>query len=142
MKGEGRTQRFIIIQQLKQQVSPLMKRRMPTEGGQEPLFNPRRNTDLDPHGKGIQSLHLDPILLSDGMTNKVSPHPDPQAGMAEPDITINQEAVPTPSHRKSLCLEEGQHPVSGGLGDHVQPTGDHLIEGEDLHFILHAGSLD
>ena len=31
-------------------VSPLMKKRMPVEGGQGPLFN----TDLDPHGKAFQ----------------------------------------------------------------------------------------
>ena len=115
---------------------------MPTEGGQGLLFNPRRNTNLDPHGKGIPSLHLDPILLSEGMTTEVNPDPDLQAGMAEPCVAIDQEVVPTPSHRKGLHLKEDQHLIPGGLGDHVQLTGDHLIEGEDLHLILHAGSLD
>ena len=62
--------------------------------------------------------------------------------MAKPGITVDQEVVPTPSHRKGLCLKEDQHLVPGGLGDHIQPTGNHHIEGEDLHLILHAGSLD
>ena len=85
-------------------VSPLTKRRMPAEGEQEPLFNPRRNTNLDPHGKGILSLHLDSLLQSEGMTNKVNP--DLQAGMAKSGITVDQEAVATPSHRKGLHLKE------------------------------------
>ena len=84
-------------------------------------------------------LH-NPLLQSEGMTNEVNLYPDPQAGMTKPGITVDQKAAPTPSHRKRLCLED-QHSIPGGLGDHVQPT-DHLIEGEDLHLILHAGSLD
>ena len=114
-------------------VSPLMKRRMPAEEVQGPLFNPRRNTNLNPHRKGVPSPHLDPLL-------RVNPDPDLQAGMAKPGVTVDQEAVPT--HRKGLCLEEDQHLIPGGLGDHIHPTGDHLVEGEDLHLILHAGSLD
>ena len=75
------------------------------------------------------------------MTNKVNPDPDLQAGMAKPGVAIDQEGVPTPSHRKDLRLKGNQHLTLGGL-DHVQLTGDHLIEGEDIHLILHAGSLD
>ena len=76
------------------------------------------------------------------MTNKVNLDPDLQAGKAKPGIAIDQEAVPTPSHRKGLHLEEDQHLIPGGLGDHIQLTGNHLIAGEDLHLILHTGSLD
>ena len=76
------------------------------------------------------------------MKNKVNPDPDLQAGMAEPDVAINKEAVPTPSCRKGLHLRKDQHLITGGLGDHIQLTGNNLIEGEDLHLILHAGSLD
>ena len=36
----------------------------------------------------------------------VNPDPDLQAGMAEPDIAVNQEPVPTPSRRKGLYLRE------------------------------------
>ena len=122
-------------------VSPLTKRRMPAEGGQGPLFNPRRNTDLNPHRKGFPSLHLDPLLQSKGMTNEFNPDPDLQVGTAKPGIAIDQEIVPTQGHRKGLYLKEDQHLVPGGLGYHVQPTDDHLVEGEDLHLILHAGSL-
>ena len=55
------------------------------------------------------------------MTNEVNqdPDPDPQAGMTDPDITIDQEAVPTPSHRKGLHLEEDQYLSPEGLGDHI-----------------------
>ena len=121
-------------------VGPLTKRRTPTEGGQGLLFNPRRNTNLDLHGKGIPCIYLNPILQSEGMTNEVNP--DPQAGMTEPDVAIDQEAVHTPSHRKGLHLKEDQYLILGGLGDHIGETGDHLIEQEDLHLILQAQSLD
>ena len=76
------------------------------------------------------------------MTNEVNPDPDPQAGMTDQDIAIDQEVVLTPSCRKSLHLEEGQYLIPEGLRDQVQQTGDHLIEGEDLHLILQARSLD
>ena len=75
------------------------------------------------------------------MTNEVNPDSDLQAGTAKPGITINQEAVPTPSHRKCLCLEEDQQLIPGGLEDHIQPIGNHLLE-KDLYLILHMGSLD
>ena len=117
-----------------------MKRRMPAEGGQGPLFTLRISINLNPHGKGIPSLHLNPLLRSAGMTNEVNL--DLQAETTKPDVAVNQEAAPTLSHRKGLHLEDDQHLIPGGRGDHIQPTGDHLIEGEDLHFILHAGSLD
>ena len=123
-------------------VSPLMKSRTPAEGEQGLLFNPRRKTNLDPHRKGIPNLHLNPILQSKGMTNEVNPDPDLQAGMTEPDVTVDQEDVPTPSHRKGLHLKEDQYFIPGGLGDHVQQTGNHLVEGKVLHLILQAGSLD
>ena len=74
------------------------------------------------------------------MTNEVNPDPDPQAGMT--DVTIDQEAVPTPNCRKGLHLEEDQYLIPGGLGDHVQWIGDHFIEGEDVYLILQAGCLD
>ena len=71
LHNEGRRQNLKIHHHPAAQaatVSPLMKGRTPTEGGQGLLFNPRRNTDLDLHGRGIPSLHLDPILQSEGMT--------------------------------------------------------------------------
>ena len=94
------------------------------EGGQGLLFHPRRNTDLDVHliqGEGIPNLHLNPILHSKEMTNEVNPDPDPdpQAGMTDPDITLDQGVVPTPSRRKGLYLEEDQYLIPEGLGDHV-----------------------
>ena len=77
------------------------------------------------------------------MTNEVNPYldPDPQAGMTDPDITIDQKVVPTPSCRKGLHLKEDQYLIPEGLEDHIQQTGDHLIEG-DLHLHLQARSLD
>ena len=75
------------------------------------------------------------------MTNEVNPDPDPQAGMTDQDVAIDQEVVLTPSCRKGLHLE-GQYLIPEGLRDQVQQTGDHLIEGEDLHLILQARSLD
>ena len=55
------------------------------------------------------------------MINKVNPgpDPDPQAGMTDLDVTIDQEVVPTPSCRKSLHLKEDQYLIPEGLGDHV-----------------------
>ena len=76
------------------------------------------------------------------MTNEVNRDPDPPAQTTEPDVAIDQEAVLTPSHRKGLHLKEYQYLIPGGLEDHIQQTGDHLVEGEDLHLILQAGSLD
>ena len=101
-----------------------MKRRTTTEGGQGLLFHPRRNTDLNLHliqGEGVPSLHLDPILQSEGMTNEVNPDPDPdpKAGMTDPDIAIDQEVVPLQSHRKGLHLKDDWYLIPEGLGDHV-----------------------
>ena len=78
------------------------------------------------------------------MANEVNPdpEPDPQAGMKDPDIAIDQEVVPTPSCRKGLHLKEDQYLIPEGLGDHIQWTGDHLIGGEDLHLILQVRSPD
>ena len=53
------------------------------------------------------------------MTNEVNPDPDSQAGMTDSDVTINQEVVLTPSHRKGLHLEEDQYLIPDGLRDHV-----------------------
>ena len=75
------------------------------------------------------------------MTNEVNPDPDPQAGMTDPDVTVSQEVVLTPSCRKGLHLEEDQYLTPEGPRDHVRQTGDHLI-GEDLHLILQARSQD
>ena len=61
--------------------------------------------------------------------------------MTDPDITIDQEEVLTPSRRKGLHLEEDQYLIPEGLRDHVKQTGNHLI-GEDLHLILQARSPD
>ena len=72
--------------------SPLMKRRTTTEGGQGLLFHQRRNTDLTLQfiqGEGVPSLHLDPVLQSERMTNEVNLDSDPQAGMTDPDIAID-----------------------------------------------------
>ena len=41
------------------------------------------------------------------MTNEANP--DLQSGMTDPDITSNQEVVPTPGHRKGLRLKEDLH---------------------------------
>ena len=99
--------------------SPPVKKRTATGGRQGLLFHQRRNTDLNLHliqGEGIPRLHLDPILQSKGMTNEVNPDPDPdpQAGMTDPDITIDQDIVPTLSCRKGLHLEEDQYLIPEG----------------------------
>ena len=53
------------------------------------------------------------------MTKQVNPDLDPQAGMTETDITIDQEVIPTPNCRKGLHLKEDQYLIPGGLGDHI-----------------------
>ena len=55
------------------------------------------------------------------MTNEVhpDPDPDPQAGITDPDITIDQEVVSTPSCRKGLHLKEDQYLIPEGPADHV-----------------------
>ena len=54
--------------------------------------------------------------------------------MTDPDIAIHQEADPTPSHKKGLHLKEDQYLIPEGLGDHVQQTDDHLIEGDQRSY--------
>ena len=70
------------------------------------------------------------------MTNEANPDPGPQAEMADPGVTCDQEVVPTPSCRKGLYLKEDQCLTPEGLKDHVQQTGNPLIAGEGLHPIL------
>ena len=100
-----------------------MKRRTTAGGRQGLMFHQRRNTDLNLkliQGEGIPNLHLNPVLQSKGMTNEVNPDPDPdpQAGMTDPDITIDQEVVLTPNHKKGFnlkCSKNGNKPFVEGL---------------------------